>query len=119
MTDTDNHTKQLLIVDDDRESAQALGEALDEWFECAISYAESGPEAVQQVAAHPQRFDVALIDQNLEDPRMDGIDTMREIFKLNALLPVLLFTGQELREDSLRAIDEGAYLYLSLQKGDV
>ena len=43
MTNTDNHTKQLLIVDDDIEAAQALGEALSEWFECTISYADSGP----------------------------------------------------------------------------
>src|SRR6186997_1673620 len=103
MTDMDDQSKQLLIVDDDIDAAQALGEALSEWFECTISYAHSGPAAMQLVAAYPQRFDVALIDQNLEDPQMDGIDTMRAIFKLNALLPVLLFTGQELREDSLRA----------------
>lgn len=108
----------VLIVDDDLEGAYMLGEALQASFDFQITRAASGPDALQMVATWPQRFDVALVDQNL-DPRMDGIQVVRELFQLNSMLPVILFTGLELQPDHLRAIEGGAYLYLHVQKGDV
>lgn len=118
MSNAQNTQIHLLIVDDDLDGAMVLGELLTERFGFQVDYAETGLAAIAQITADPHTFNVVLIDQNL-DATMDGIETMREIFRLNALLPVLLFTGYELQQEYVRAIASGAYLYLHLQKGQV
>src|SRR5439155_9950740 len=64
--------------------------------------AHSGEEALDIL--HDQQVHLALLDQHL--PRLTGLETLRIIRRVNAILPVILLTGestQQLLRDALSA----------------
>ena len=44
-----------------------------------VTEAESGPEALAQIDANPEKFDVIIIDQKM--PRLTGVELVNEIRK--------------------------------------
>jgi DNA-binding NtrC family response regulator len=91
----------LLITDDDqrfRDSLRGIFET--EGFQTFL--AGSGEEALDIIRDRP--VDLALLDQHL--PRLTGLETLRIIRQMNALLPVILVTGgstQQLMREALSA----------------
>ncbi len=78
----------LLVVDDQAGVRRMLLEAFsDDGFE--VELAVSGTEALQKI--RNGGIDLVLLDMKM--PGMSGLDTLREIRKLNPDLPVIMMTA--------------------------
>lgn len=79
---------RILVVDDEESVGVGISEILkDRGFEAA--YVTSGTDAVHEVMKTPY----SLIFMDMIMPGMNGLDTFREIKKLNPSIKVVLFTG--------------------------
>lgn len=95
---------QALIVDDQPDNIEVLGEALADL--CDISFALSGPEALAQLQdATP---DLILLDVMMPD--MDGYAVMQVLREHPSAsqVPVIFVTAHTGIESELRALDAGA-----------
>jgi DNA-binding NtrC family response regulator len=99
--------KKVLVVDDDGVTRELLREVLEkDGFE--VRMASSGEDALQQI--DPSFFLV------LSDIRMLGIDGLELLGKVRERCPrtyVILMTGFGSLEGAVRAIQEGAFDYIS------
>ena len=94
----------ILIVDDEPTILQSLSGLLtDEGFE--IITADNGYEALKVIDAEAP--DMVLLD--IWMPGIDGIETLKEIKKNNANLPVIIITGHGNVETAVKATKLGAY----------
>lgn len=79
----------ILIADDDRLVRTGIAAILESAPDMRITVqATDGREAIQAATAH--RFDVALLD--IQMPRVDGIEALREIRQQQPELPVAMLT---------------------------
>jgi EAL domain-containing protein (putative c-di-GMP-specific phosphodiesterase class I) len=100
--------ERVLVVDDDPAlravSADILGDA---GFE--VDTAASGTEAVARLdRAH---YDVILSDVSM--PGMDGIQLLKRVREHDLDVPVVLMTGGPSLATAIKAVEYGAYRYLS------
>jgi len=98
---------RVLIVDDEegiRESLSGIFE--DEGYE--VVAAGSGEEALRVVKE--QTVDLVFLDIWL--PKMDGIETLREMKSLRKELPVIMISGHGTIEAAVKATMMGAYDFL-------
>ena len=99
---------KILIVDDDPRLRQALHSTLRALgFEIAES--SSGEQALREV--QNRRFDIVLLDINM--PGMGGIETCRELRRLDPRLQILMLTVRDSEEDKVKALDAGADDYVT------
>jgi DNA-binding NarL/FixJ family response regulator len=100
---------RLLIADDHPVVRDGLVAILSTQtdFE-VIAVAEDGQEAVERVAA--LRPDVILLD--LEMPRLDGADAIRQMRAADPKIRVIVFTAFDTDERILAAVQAGAQGYL-------
>ncbi|HEY7725878.1 MAG TPA: sigma-54 dependent transcriptional regulator [Anaeromyxobacteraceae bacterium] len=98
---------RLLIVDDDADGRDAMGELAQRWgYEVLV--ASDGTEALRRATDwHP---DVLLTD--LVMPNMDGLWLLRALRAELPDLPVVLLTGQGTVQTAVQAIKEGAYDFI-------
>ncbi|MHB8714931.1 MAG: HAMP domain-containing protein, partial [Sulfuricaulis sp.] len=103
--------KKVLIVDDDIRNIYALSSVLEE-YGMNIVASDNGLSAIEILQTQPD-FDIVLMDIMMPD--MDGIDTMREIRKINSCrgLPIIAVTAKAMKGDRERCIEAGAWDYLS------
>lgn len=106
--------KEVLVVDDDLRNIFALTSAL-EGRGCVVTIARDGIEAVAAAEKGPERggkFDAILMD--LMMPRMDGLEAIRRIRKLDLYreVPIVALTAKAMKEDHERCIEAGATDYL-------
>lgn len=98
---------RLLLVDDDVNLGESLGDALEErGFEVVV--VTEGEAALGLLAR--EHFDAALVDIRM--PGLDGAATARLIHSLTPGLPVIMMTGYELDELARQALAEGAVAVL-------
>ncbi len=98
----------ILIIDDEASLRQTFTRILRQagWD---VTTAESGPDALQRLAASP--YDLAYLDIRL--PGMDGVQVLKEIHRLYPQLPVVLFTAHASLQTAVEAIRLGATDYLT------
>jgi CheY-like chemotaxis protein len=103
--------KKVLIVDDDMRNIFALATVLEEQGMVVVS-AENGRDAIQLVQQDPA-IDAVLMDIMM--PEMDGMQTMRELRKLQCArhLPLIAVTAKAMKGDREKCIEAGAWDYLS------
>jgi len=103
--------KKVLIVDDDARNIFALSSVLEE-YEMAIESADNGRDAIDILRKTPD-IDIVLMDIMM--PEMDGMETIREVRKINALknLPIIAVTAKAMKGDREKCIEAGAWDYLS------
>jgi len=103
--------KRILIVDDDIRNIFALSSVLEE-YEMKIVSAENGRDAIDILNNQPD-IDIVLMDIMM--PELDGIDTMKEIRKIETCknLPIVAVTAKAMKGDRERCIEAGAWDYLS------
>jgi EAL domain-containing protein (putative c-di-GMP-specific phosphodiesterase class I) len=89
----------ILLVEDD-EIFRTIVEVYLEGYGFTFSYATSGAQALELARQHPPHL--ALVDVNLSD--MDGIELIPLLRREDALLPVLVISGDRTPETLLRAI---------------
>ena len=97
----------ILLIDDDRDLAELLGEYLDaEGFR--LSAAHSGEEGIQELGRG--EYDLVLLDVMM--PGIDGFETLKQIRNTSAV-PVLMLTAKGEETDRVLGLELGADDYLA------
>jgi putative two-component system response regulator len=97
----------ILIVDDELGPREALRMILKDDF--SLSFAKDGKEALEFLSKNIP--DVIVMDIRM--PRMDGIQTLQTIKKIQPDIEVLIVTGYASVDSAMKAIKFGAYDYIS------
>jgi HAMP domain-containing protein/signal transduction histidine kinase/DNA-binding response OmpR family regulator len=102
--------RRVLIVDDDIRNIFALSSVLED-YGMDIRTADNGREAINIA----QKGDLDVILMDIMMPEMDGLETMREIRKIQSCkdLPIVAVTAKAMKGDRERCIEAGAWDYLS------
>ncbi|MEW6427230.1 MAG: HD domain-containing phosphohydrolase [Thermodesulfobacteriota bacterium] len=98
---------KILIADDDALVREAVVKIL-EMFGHSVIAVDSGQGALD---ALNENIDVVILDINMPD--MDGFETIDKINERQLDIPVLFFTGAGSMEYAMRAINLGAYDFLT------
>lgn len=99
--------EKILIVDDD----EGLVHFLSRFFarqELEVHSCNSGTEALERVKQ--DSFDLILLDYKM--PGRNGLDTLKEIRKLQVKTPIIVMTAYGTMETAIEAMKLGAYDYL-------
>jgi len=99
-----NESKRILVVDDDEEIRNIIGELLDmQGYEYEM--ASDGIEALAKV-----KLDIDLVLMDVNMPKMDGYEVIKRIREEPDFrdLPIIMVTSISSREDRLRAVQAGA-----------
>lgn len=99
---------RVLVVDDELDFLETLVNRLNKRNIKAVGV-PSGEEALKETGR--QLFDVVILDIKMPGG-MDGIETLREIKKIQPLAEVLLLTGHASVETSIEGMKLGAFDYL-------
>jgi DNA-binding NtrC family response regulator len=101
------HTLNILLVDDESEFVESLAERLRlRGFGTRI--APDGDHALALMRA--ETFQGVVLDVMM--PGMDGLDTLKQIKKIDPCVEVILLTGHARTEAALEGIRAGAFDYL-------
>jgi DNA-binding NtrC family response regulator len=98
---------KVLVVDDEREFAQALGERL-EVRGIAVRVALNGDEALSLL--EQQQEDVVILDVKM--PGRGGLETLQEIKHRWPLVEVIMLTGHATVEVAIEGMKLGAHDFL-------
>jgi len=98
---------KILIADDDALVREAVVKIL-EMFGHSVTAVDCGQAALDSLDSD---FDVIILDINMPD--MDGFETIAKINERELDIPVLFFTGAGSMEYAVRAINLGAYDFLT------
>lgn len=98
---------RVLVVDDDRDFAEALAIALARrGFDVVVR--TNGADALEIVA--DERFDVAVVD--LYMPEMDGLELLKSMKQTQPQVEVLMLTGQPSVRFAIQGMADGAFDFL-------
>jgi DNA-binding NtrC family response regulator len=98
----------ILVVDDEKDFLETLVNRLKK-RKLDVDGVESGEEALEHMKK--KMFDVVILDIKLPGG-MDGIETMREMKKIQPLAEVILLTGHASVETSIEGMKLGAFDYI-------
>lgn len=97
----------ILLIDDDRDLAELLGEYLDaEGYR--LSAAHSGEDGIEQLLKG--QYDLILLDVMM--PGIDGFETLKQIRNTSSV-PVLMLTAKGEETDRVLGLELGADDYLA------
>ena len=100
--------KRVLIVDDEDDFRNIVKDILtDEGFKTAE--ASDGLDAIRIFGNNS--FDAVLLD--LRMPGMDGIQTLRELKKIDSRIPVIILTAFGDIPTAVQAVKQGAYDFIT------
>lgn len=102
-------TREVLIVDDEREVRDVIGRALTRKGISTVSEAADVQSALAQVDSSPP----ALIITDLRMPGQDGLWLLKELRGRYPDIPVIVLTGADDAETAVRCLKEGAEDYLT------
>lgn len=98
---------KILVVEDDLSTQKAIRKSLVK-FGYAVDTASDGEEAL--LLFEINSYDVVVLDLNL--PKIDGIDVLREIRRNNQELGVLILSARSEVDDKILGLDTGANDYM-------
>jgi DNA-binding NtrC family response regulator len=101
-------TFRILVVDDEIDFQETVVNRLKKRKLHAVGVS-SGEDALE--ALEDALYDVVLLDIKMPGG-MDGIETLREIKRLQPLVEVILLTGHASVETSIEGMKQGAFDYL-------
>ncbi|MFO7883185.1 MAG: response regulator [Desulfobacteraceae bacterium] len=102
-----NNNNKILLIDDEVEFISTLAERL-RLRGYAPKIAETGNDGITMLTN--ERFDIVVLD--LMMPGLSGLDTLKQIKRIDSSLPVILLTGHGSTKDGLEGLRIGAYDYL-------
>ena len=102
------HTFRILVVDDETDFLETIVNRLNK-RKLDAKGVTSGEAAIDLLKE--ELFDVILLDIKMFGG-MDGIETLREIKRIQPLVEVLLLTGHASVETSIEGMKQGAFDYL-------
>lgn len=100
--------KTILIVDDDDDLRETLGEQLDMYDEFQTILCANATEGLK--TAKSVRADLLLLDVDMPD--MDGRELCRLVRKAGITAPVIMLTGANTDADQILGLDSGANDYV-------
>jgi two-component system KDP operon response regulator KdpE len=100
--------QQILITDDEKDLRRVLRLTLG-GLGFAITESCNGEEALREAARNP--FEVVLLDMNM--PGMGGVETCRQLRRLNPRLQILMLTVRDSENDKVAALEAGADDYIT------
>lgn len=98
----------ILVVDDEKDFLETIINRLKK-RKLDADGVESGEEALEKMKK--KTFDVVILDIKLPGG-MDGIETLREMKKIQPLAEVILLTGHASVETSIEGMKLGAFDYI-------
>ncbi len=99
----------ILIVDDERDIRELIGDILeDEGYTTRL--AANSEECMAAIAAEPPAL--MILDIWLKDSRMDGIDILKTVKRDTPGIPVVIISGHGNIEIAVAAIKQGAYDFI-------
>ncbi len=101
--------KKILLVDDDDDLREALGEQLVMTEDYDVFEAGSGVEAIEKAKA--AIYDIVILDVGLPDT--DGRELCKRMRKQGVKCPVLMLTGHDSDSDTILGLDAGANDYVT------
>jgi response regulator RpfG family c-di-GMP phosphodiesterase len=104
---------KILIADDDDLVRVAIQRILN-MFDHEVVAVQSGREVLEQVS---DAFDVIILDINMPD--MDGFETLEQLNQKQVDIPVLFLTGAGSMDYAVKAINLGAYDFLTKPIADI
>lgn len=107
MVTLQEETRQILIVEDDEDTAEVVCSLLETAGYEAVSV-ESGEHALQKI--HELTPDLVLLDINLPD--INGLDILREV-RSHSFMPMIILSGFTDERNKVIALEAGADDYLA------
>jgi DNA-binding response OmpR family regulator len=101
--------KKILLVDDDDDLREALGEQLLLTEDFDVFEADDGASAM--VKAKESLYDLMILDVGLPDT--DGRELCRLMRKQGVKCPIVMLTAQDSDSDTIYGLDAGANDYIS------
>ena len=99
---------KILIVDDTAVDRRLAGGLLSQDPSLEIAYAESVPDAMDQISGNPP--DIVVTD--LQMPEFDGLDLVNRINETRTDIPVVLITAHGSENIAAQALASGAASYV-------
>ncbi len=100
--------KQILVVDDEPNLRRVLSAQLErDGYD--VHTAEDGEQALGILKEH--HIDLVITD--LRMPKLDGMELLRRVQKLDADLPVVMITAHGTVDNAVEALKTGAFDYLT------
>jgi DNA-binding NtrC family response regulator len=97
----------VLLVDDEKDFLDVLTKRLRK-RKLRLVGVSSGEEAIDVIQRTP--IDVVVLDMRM--PRMDGLQTLREIKRIDPAIEVIMLTGHANVETAVKGMELGAFDYL-------
>ena len=106
-----NPASRVLVVEDDKINAFIIDRFLSDKY--TVDIAQNGKEALGMIADNV--FDVILLDINLGDDELDGVEVLRQIRKVKQYIntPIIATTAYALAGDRENFISSGFDDYLA------
>lgn len=101
--------RKILLVDDDADLREALGEQLINTEEFDVHEAGTGAEGMEKIKQG--LFDLLILDVDLPDT--DGRELCRRMRKAGVKSPVMMLTGHDTDSDTILGLDSGANDYVA------
>jgi PAS domain S-box-containing protein len=103
-----SHVPSILIVDDDPDIRDALGDALthEGYHVQSVGF---GTEAIERVRG--ANYGAAILDMGLPD--LDGESVLRQLIEVDPALPVVILTAQATTENRVGSLTRGAFAYVA------
>ena len=101
--------KRVLIVDDETDLLDMLGEQLQLHEEFAVTTSPSAADALQKTKT--DYFDIIILDVGLPD--MDGREVCRLMRRSGVKAPIIMLTGADTDADTILGLDAGANDYIT------
>ena len=97
----------VLLVDDEKDFVETLAERL-QLRDFNVTTAYAGDEAIKLLEEN--NFDVIVLDVQM--PGKSGVETLKEIKKIEQLAEVIMLTGHATVKTAIEGMKNGAYDYL-------
>ena len=98
---------KVLLVDDEEEFTNILSERM-QTRGFRVDIAGSGYKAIEKVKG--ESFDAIVLD--LAMPDMDGIETLKQLLKLNPDMQIIFLTGHATLQKGIEAVKLGAQEFM-------
>ncbi|MBW2609885.1 MAG: response regulator [Deltaproteobacteria bacterium] len=98
----------VMLVDDETPFVETLLKRLEK-RELNVLPTFSGQEAIEKLGKN-RNIDVVVLDVKM--PGLDGIETLKEMKKVNPLTEVIMLTGHATVETAIEGMKLGAFDYL-------
>jgi YesN/AraC family two-component response regulator len=98
--------KKILICDDEEGIRESLKLILEKDYD--LIFAQNGNEAIKAARSAPP--DITILD--IKMPKIDGLETLKELMKINPASKVIIATGYKSVDIAKEAISIGATDYI-------